>query len=96
MISYKHLIQRNQEENLSSVDRYLPLPFILIATRDTVDNEVELSYGEKNKTLNISMKKHMKCVGDADVLVNLGLYKVSRDWIQKNYPEGQETLRLLD
>jgi hypothetical protein len=96
MISYKHLIQRNQQANQDKGDKYLQLPFILIATKDTADNEVELSYGEKNRTLNISMKKHMKCVGDADVLVNLGLYKVEKEWMQKNYPEAKEVMKFLN
>ena len=72
------------------------MPFILISTKDSAENEVDLSFGEKNKTLNISMKKQMKCIGDADVLDNLGLYRVSKEWINKYHPEGQEILKLLN
>lgn len=42
MISYKHLIQRNQQLECQDPEKYLSLPFILIATKDSADNEVEL------------------------------------------------------
>jgi len=28
------------------------------------------------------MKKPMKCIGDADSLVKLGMYKVNSDWLE--------------
>jgi len=48
-----------------------------VSTKDCPENEVEISFGEQNKSLNIAMKKPMKCIGDADSLVKLDMYKVN-------------------
>ena len=66
----------------------ISLPFILVATKDCPENEVEISFGDQNKSLNIAMKKPMKCIGDADTLIRLGLYKVSEEFIFNHIPEG--------
>lgn len=46
--------------------------------------------------MNIAMKKPMKCIGDADTLIKLGLYKVSEDFITHNIPEGDNILQCLN
>jgi len=61
---------------MNSNKKAISLPFILISTKDSPDNEVEISYGENNTSLNIAMKEPMKRIGDADTLIRLGLYKV--------------------
>lgn len=57
--------------------KQIQLPFILVTTKDCPDNEVEISFADSNRSLNIAMKKPMKCIGDADTLMKLGFYKVS-------------------
>ena len=58
-------------------EKAISLPFILVSTKDTPENEVEISFGEGNHSLSIAMKKSMKCIGDTDTLMKLGMYKVS-------------------
>jgi hypothetical protein len=67
----------------------------LVSTKDCPENEVEISFGDNNRTLNIAMKKPMKCIGDADTLIKLGLYKVTEDFILSNIYEGENLLKCL-
>jgi hypothetical protein len=62
------------------------LPFILVCTKDSPDNEVEITFGENNNSLNIAMKKPLKCIGDADTLMKLKMYKVDKKWMDSYIP----------
>ena len=42
------------------------------------------------------MKKPMKCIGDADTLIKLGLYKVSESFIYENIQDGENILKCLN
>jgi hypothetical protein len=91
------LIERNKEREAKGIfeNEKINLPFIIVSTKDSPDNEVEISFGENNKSLNIAMKKPMKCMGDADTLMKLKLYKVDKEWMQTYIPEIQKTINLL-
>lgn len=71
------------------------MPFILVSTKDSPDNEVEISFGDNNRSLNIAMKKKMKCIGDADTLIKLGLYKVTEEQIANIGPDFYSMFRCL-
>ena len=75
-ICYKNLIERNRHVSRGMYDKTINLPFILASTKDCPDNQVDIIYGDGNRSLNIAMKKPMKCIGDADALMQLGMYKV--------------------
>lgn len=79
----------------ASPSQTVSLPFVLISTQDTLENEVEISFGEKNQTMNIAMKKQMNFIGDVDALMKLGMYKVKEDWLHQNVPECESVLRAL-
>jgi hypothetical protein len=72
------------------------LPFIVVSTKDCPDNEVEISFGESNKSLNIAMRKPMKCIGDADTLMKLKMFKVNKDWLHDSVPDSDKILNLLN
>lgn len=80
----------------SALFEKIHLPFVLVSTKDCPENELEFSYGDQNKTLNIAMKKPLKCIGDADTLVKMELYRVNESWIRSNIPEQQKVLGLLN
>lgn len=42
------------------------------------------------------MKKPLKCIGDADTLMRLGMYKVSKKWLNAYIPENDRILELLN
>ncbi len=67
-----------------------------MSTKDSPDNELEFSYGDQNRTLNIAMKKPLKCIGDADTLVKMEMYKVGENWMRANIPESHRILSLLN
>lgn len=46
-----------------------------MSTKDSPDNEVDITYREGFTMLNIAMKKPLKCYGDVDALMQLGMYK---------------------
>ncbi len=66
----------------------MKLPFIMLATSDTQENEMEIQYGPKYNHLNISMKKDLNIIGDVDTLMMLGFYRVPEDWLRKQLPKG--------
>lgn len=82
------MIDRNRLDQEKGVffepDKVVKLPFILVATKDSSDNEVELSYGPGNRSLKIETKKPLKCIGDVDALMKLKFYRASKEWL-KNY-----------
>ncbi|CDW76479.1 transcription factor-like protein dpb-like [Stylonychia lemnae] len=98
-ISYKNLIHRNKQDKDKGCydpNKSVSLPFILVSTKDCPDNEVEISFGEQNKSLNIAMKKPMKCIGDADTLIKLEMYKVSQKWVEQVIPDSIPILKSLN
>ena len=72
------------------------MPFILVSTKDSPDNEVEISFGEGNRSLNIAMKKPMKCIGDADTLLKLKLYKLDKDLLDNYVPDYEKIFNVLN
>lgn len=91
------MIERNKDREGKGIfeNEKINLPFIIVSTKDNPDNEVEISFGENNKSLNIAMKKPMKCMGDADTLMKLKLYKVGKEWMQAYIPESFKVMNLL-
>jgi hypothetical protein len=93
-LSYKQLIHRNShwehQRRCSGLyhplDRILHLPFILVSTKDSPSNEIDLVYSEDNTSVNIAMKEPFKCYGDADTLMQLGMYKVDEGFYKENVP----------
>ena len=85
VVSYKQLVLRNQREPPQNATA-VRLPFILVCTRDSPDNEVEFFFGEDGKNLSIAMKQQMRCVGDADVLLRLGFCRATQDWLRTQEP----------
>lgn len=78
-LSYKKLIHRNQSHETQpgfNKARVLSLPFILVSTKDSPDNEVDINYEDQMTKLNIAIKMPFKCFGDADTLMQLDMYKV--------------------
>ena len=49
-----------------------------MSTKDSIDNEVEIIYNDDKTSVNVAMKKPFLCYGDADTLIQLGLYKVDQ------------------
>ena len=95
-VCYRHLIERNKHQSHFDSDQSISLPFILVSTKDSPDNEVEISFGDCNRSLNIAMKKPMKCIGDADTLMKLRLYKVDREWLRESVPEAEKYMGMLN
>jgi len=86
-ICYKHLIERN--EKFQTTDSTLVrLPFVLLATKDSPENEIDLTYGPQCQTLSIAMKKPFTCIGDVDTLIKLGFSHVPMSWLQQQLPPG--------
>lgn len=98
-ICYKHLIQRNKvferENKFSPNDKQVKLPFILIATRDSPDNEIELTFGPGDQQLNVAMKQPLKCIGDVDALMKLKFYRAPQHWLMDQIPTGCERVLSL-
>lgn len=67
----------------------LNLPFILVSTKDSPENEVDITYEDQMTFLNIAIKMPFKCFGDADTLMQLGMYKVDSQFFHEVVPEGQ-------
>jgi len=80
------LIARNKnfEQNklIKQDTRKIPLPFILLATEDSPENEIELTYGDGLRTIRIAMKKEINCMGDVDTLMKLRFYRAPLSWIK--------------
>lgn len=73
----------------------MKLPFIMLATTDSPDNEIDISYGEGYNYLNIAMRKNLNVIGDVDTLMMLGFYRVPEGWLREQLPRGQEGIMNL-
>ena len=60
-----------------------------------IDLQVDITFGEKNQVLNIAMKKPLKCYGDVDTLMQLGMYKVDDQFYRQNIPNASQVLKFL-
>ena len=66
-----------------------------MSTKDSHDNEVDITYGENLTMLNIAMKKPLSCYGDADTLMMLKMYKVDHQFYHEIVPKGNELIKFL-
>ena len=58
------------------------LPFVVMATEDSLDNEIDVTYGEGNRNIRIAVKKEIKCIGDVDSLMKLRFFRVNGGWLK--------------
>jgi len=42
------------------------------------------------------MVQPMKCIGDADTLMKLKMYRVTKEWLDTKIPNSEKVLGLLD
>lgn len=72
VICYKHLLERNQhfEETgeITSEQQKLHLPFVLMAAKDSKENDIGVEYGKDCKSVAIGSKLPLTFIGDMDAL----------------------------
>ena len=54
-----------------------------MATEDSRDNEIDVTYGEANRNIRIAVKKEIKCIGDVDTLMKLRFFRVNGGWLKQ-------------
>ena len=63
------------------------LPFILLATEDSTDNEIDITTAKDRRNVRIEVKKEINCIGDVDALMNLQFFRVHGTWLRKEVGE---------
>lgn len=51
-------------------------------TEDSRDNEIDVTYGEGHRKIQIAVKKEISCIGDVDTLMKLRFYRVHGWWLK--------------
>ena len=91
-ICYKHLILRNQafeqRGQIKEDTEKVHLPFILVATEDSTDNEIDVAYDKDKRNALIEVKKEIHCIGDVDALMNLQFYRVHGKWLRQEVEDS--------
>ena len=54
-----------------------------MATEDSLDNEIDVTYGECNRNIRIAAKREINFIGDVDFLKKLRLFRVYGSWVKK-------------
>ena len=63
-----------------------------MATEDSLDNEIDVTYGEGNRNIRIAAKREINCIGDVDFLMKLRLFRVYGTWVKQQLPAGSDGL----
>jgi hypothetical protein len=54
-----------------------------MASEDTTDNEIDVTYGEGYRNIRLAVKKEIKCIGDVDTLMKLRFFRVDGGWLKQ-------------
>ncbi|TNV74179.1 hypothetical protein FGO68_gene10086 [Halteria grandinella] len=87
LICYKHLLERNQKFEHSGEITYdqpkVQLPFILMASKDTKENDIGVFYGKDCKSVAIGSSMPLAFLGDMDMLLKLNFHRVPQEWVEE-------------